>query len=204
MAASWRYLAIREELRRRLTDGTYSVGQTLPSQPDLAREFGVSTMTMRQALAGLIDEGWLAVSQGRRTVVADATQRKPRVLVVDDEAPVRDVLRATVEHLGYQVDEAADGYEALDRVAERSYDYIFLDLRMPGMDGITVLRRLHEIRGMARIIVVTGFVDDLLQFDPERDWPVTIIPKPFRLDQIRSVLAPQPIGRPAAARADFR
>jgi CheY-like chemotaxis protein len=204
VAASWRYLAIREELRRRLTDGTYSIGQTLPSQPDLAREFGVSTMTMRQALAGLIDEGWLAVSQGRRTVVADITQRKPRVLVVDDEAPVREVLRATVEHLGYQVDEASDGYEALDRVAERSYDYIFLDLRMPGLDGITVLRRLHEIRGMARIIVVTGFVDDLLQLDPERDWPVTIIPKPFRLDQIRSVLAPQPIGRSTPARANLR
>ena len=204
MAASWRYLAIREELRRRLAEGTYSVGQTLPSQPDLAREFGVSTMTMRQALAGLVDEGWLDVSQGRRTVVADATQRKPRVLVVDDEAPVREVLRAAVEHLGYLVDEAADGYAALDRVAERSYDYIFLDLRMPHLDGFTVLRRLQEIGCLARLIVVTGFVDDLLELDPERDWPVTIVPKPFRLDQIRSVLAPQPTGRTAPAQVSAR
>lgn len=202
MPASWRYLAIREELRRRLSDGSYQVGQTLPSQPDLAREFGVSTMTMRQALAGLIDEGWLAVSQGRRTVVTDAANRQPRVLVVDDEAPVREILATTVERLGYRVDEAADGQEALDKVAERSYDYVFLDLRMPRVDGITVLRRLHEIGGPVRIIVVTGFVDDLLQLDPERDWPITVIPKPFRLDQIRSILPAVPAPQATPARAE--
>lgn len=200
MAASWRYLEIREELRRRLTDGTYPIGHTLPSQPDLAREFNVSTMTMRQALAGLIDEGWLEVSQGRRTVVADVSSRKPRVLVVDDEASVREILRTTIERLGFACDEAGDGQEALDHVGRHLYDFIFLDLRMPQVDGLTVLRHLQDIRGLSRIIVVTGFVDDLLQLDPERDWPITIIPKPFRLEQIRAVLAPIQPPQPASAR----
>lgn len=195
MTTHWRYLEIREDFRRRLSDGTYRVGQTLPSQPDLAREFGVSTMTMRQALAGLIDEGWLEVSQGRRTIVADIADRKPRALVADDEGPVRELLRTAIERFGFLVDEAANGQEALDWTAERSYDYVFLDLRMPRVDGVAVLRHLHSIGSTARIVVVTGFPDDLLRLDPERDWPVTVIPKPFRLEHIRAVLTPAaPVG----------
>lgn len=198
VAGNWRYLEIREELRRRLTSGEYRLGQTLPSQPDLAREFGVSTMTMRQALAGLIDEGWLEVSQGRRTIVADLSARQPRVLVVDDEPSVREILRTAIEQLGYAVDEARDGQVALDQVADSSYDYVFLDLRMPRVDGIAVLRRLREMGSQARVVVVTGFVDDLLQLDPERDWPITVIPKPFRLDQVRAIFAPATV-RPGQA-----
>ncbi len=124
-----------------------------------------------------------------------------RVLIVEDEPSTRSGLTELVRTWGFTTDAAADGQEALDRVAERPYDHVFLDLRMPRVDGITVLRRLQEIGGMTRIVIVTGFVDDLLHLDPERDWPITVIPKPFRLEQVRTVLAPIHAPQPATVRA---
>ncbi|HQN40140.1 MAG TPA: response regulator, partial [Thermoanaerobaculia bacterium] len=66
------------------------------------------------------------------------------VLVVDDEKAIRDSLRMILEFEDYRVDEAADGDAALRRVAERLPDAVLLDIKMPGLDGLAVLRMLRE------------------------------------------------------------
>lgn len=81
----------------------------------------------------------------------------PRVLVVDDEADVRHVLRVALEGWGYQVDEAASGEEAISRLATRRYDLLLLDLRMPGMDGVAVMERVRLSRPHLPIIILTGY-----------------------------------------------
>jgi DNA-binding response OmpR family regulator len=69
--------------------------------------------------------------------------RSPRVLVVDDEAAIRDIVRRYLTAEGFEVAEAADGREALDRLGSLEPDLVVLDVLMPGMDGLEVLRRVR-------------------------------------------------------------
>jgi len=68
----------------------------------------------------------------------------PSILVVEDEATIREVLRRYLEREGFRVTEAQDGYEALDAVAEAAPDLIILDLMLPGIDGLTITRHLRQ------------------------------------------------------------
>src|SRR4051794_16683384 len=65
---------------------------------------------------------------------------RPRVLVVDDEASIRDLLAKTLALAEYDVDVAADGRSAIERMRLYPYDLLITDLRMPGVDGLTVIR----------------------------------------------------------------
>jgi two-component system, OmpR family, KDP operon response regulator KdpE len=71
-------------------------------------------------------------------------QIKPSVLVVDDELQIRRLLRVCLEGNGYRVVEAVNGQEALTEVAQRRPDLVVLDLGLPDMDGVSVLKRLRE------------------------------------------------------------
>lgn len=68
-----------------------------------------------------------------------------RILVVDDEHTIREVVRRYLEHAGFTVDEAMDGQGALDAVAAQVPDLIVLDLMLPGIDGLQVMRRLKQV-----------------------------------------------------------
>jgi DNA-binding response OmpR family regulator len=84
------------------------------------------------------------------------------ILVVDDEATIREVIRRYLERDGFSVREAADGYAALDALAEITPDLIILDLMLPGIDGLTLTRQIHthkrptERRGRIPIIMLTA------------------------------------------------
>ncbi len=69
---------------------------------------------------------------------------KYRILVADDEAEIRDFLRLYLEKDGYEVLEASDGMEALEKVKKESPDLLILDIMMPGLDGYRVLRNIRE------------------------------------------------------------
>jgi DNA-binding response OmpR family regulator len=92
--------------------------------------------------------------------VSKATAAVPfpeaRVLIVDDEPGVRSVLSRFLNLLGYCADEAACGQEALDMLERALYDVIVLDIRMPGMDGVEVMQRVHQKRPDLPTILLTG------------------------------------------------
>jgi two-component system NtrC family sensor kinase len=79
-------------------------------------------------------------------------------LVVDDEAMIRTVLQMVVSELGYEVDEAADGDEALQCLARRSYDVVLCDLLMPGMQGDELFRicRQENPQAASRFVFLSG------------------------------------------------
>ena len=79
------------------------------------------------------------------------------VLVIDDDASVRDAFELILDDLGYQVRLAEDGLKGVDSVKEMRPDLIFLDLKMPNMNGIEVLHKLHELDDSLKIYVVTAF-----------------------------------------------
>src|SRR5260370_16435525 len=85
------------------------------------------------------------------------SDRRRRVLIVDDEANQRSAVSRMVERWGFAIDTAADGQEALDKLPVFEPHAIVTDVMMPGMDGMELLRRLHEIPAPPPVIVPTPF-----------------------------------------------
>jgi two-component system phosphate regulon response regulator PhoB len=111
---------------------------------------------------------------------------RPTILVVEDEAPLLTLLRYNLEKQGFQVDEAADGQEALMRVAEAPPDLVLLDWMLPAMSGLEVcrqLRRRPDTRDLP-IIMVTARTEDqdaVRALDTGAD---DYIAKPFVMDAL--------------------
>ncbi|MBD3403768.1 response regulator [candidate division GN15 bacterium] len=81
----------------------------------------------------------------------------PNILVVEDKDSMRTMLTQTLSEEGYRVDTAEDGRKALDLVANKSYDLVLTDLRMPKLDGLQVLNGIKEIDADAAVIVMTAY-----------------------------------------------
>jgi CheY-like chemotaxis protein len=82
---------------------------------------------------------------------------EPSILVVDDDVDTCRNLSDILTDLGYQVDVAHDGPAALEKVMEKVYDIALLDLKMPGMDGLTLYREIKKLRAGTVAIVVTAY-----------------------------------------------
>jgi two-component system nitrogen regulation response regulator NtrX len=106
------------------------------------------------------------------------------VLVVDDEAAIRDSLRMILEYEGYRVDEAAGGAQALARVADRAPDAVLLDVKMPEMDGLAVLEAFRE-RGYAMpVLVISGHADVAMAVDATRRGAYDFFEKPLERERV--------------------
>jgi two-component system, NtrC family, nitrogen regulation response regulator NtrX len=81
---------------------------------------------------------------------------KPRILVIDDEASIRDSLRMILEYEGYDVLTAATGEDGISQAEREAPDLVFLDVKMPGMDGIEVLQRLRHLVEVTPVVVISG------------------------------------------------
>ena len=103
------------------------------------------------------------------------------ILVVDDESPIRDLVRAILEIDGHDVVEAADGPAALEAVAAKNPDLLVLDIMMPGMSGLDVLRSLRREHSGAElpIILLTAASDDDTTWAGWTAGASVFLPKPF-------------------------
>ena len=81
---------------------------------------------------------------------------KSRILVIDDEAEIRKSLRMILEYEGYEVLEASSGADGLALAERETPDLVFLDVKMPGMDGLEVLQRIHALRETLPVVVISG------------------------------------------------
>ncbi len=83
---------------------------------------------------------------------------KPRILVVDDEENIRDMLKRHFRFIGYEVECAANGKEALDFMNKKRFEVVISDINMPDMDGIELLRAIKHSAPMTHCIMITGYV----------------------------------------------
>ncbi|MGI8334708.1 response regulator transcription factor [Actinomadura scrupuli] len=114
----------------------------------------------------------------------DPPDRRARILVVDDEPAVRESLTSSLTFEGYEVVEASDGVEALERVAEAEPDLVVLDVLMPRMDGLTTCRRLRTGGSMLPVLMLTArdmVGDRVTGLDAGAD---DYLVKPFELDEL--------------------
>jgi CheY-like chemotaxis protein len=87
-----------------------------------------------------------------------SSQSKGRILICDDEGGIRDILARLVRREGYEAVEAANGMAALATVRQQAPDVLFLDVRMPGLDGIEVLRQVRQLAPHLPIVLITTSV----------------------------------------------
>jgi CheY-like chemotaxis protein len=111
-----------------------------------------------------------------------------RILVVDDEPSAREVIRESVCLLGYQVEEASDGMEALERFRDGRHDVVITDLSMPRMDGIELTHELHKVDPMVPVLMLTGRSSLDLKAMAWSRGVVEYLSKPFRLSSLESTL----------------
>jgi len=114
---------------------------------------------------------------------------RPRVLVVDDEASIRDLLAKTLALAEYDVDVAPDGRSALERMRMYPYDLLIADLKMPGMDGLTVIREAKRYKGDLPVIIITGFSTEQSAIEAVNLGVAGYLTKPFRVPQVLAAAA---------------
>jgi len=109
---------------------------------------------------------------------------KSRILVVDDEAAIRDSLKMTLEYEGYEFLSAATGQEGLALIERESPDLVLLDVKMPGMDGLEVLDRIRAINDALPVVVVSGHGTISTAVEATKKGAFDFIEKPFASDRV--------------------
>jgi CheY-like chemotaxis protein len=114
--------------------------------------------------------------------------RKEAILVVEDEAIMRDSLVDWFSSAGHTVDAADDGDEALEAYKLEDYDAMIIDLKLPGRDGLDVLAEVRRRNPKARVVIVTAYPSYETAVEAMRRGATDYLPKPFELERLESSL----------------
>lgn len=106
------------------------------------------------------------------------------ILVVDDEAVIRDGLQRVLEGDRFEVETCRSGHNAIERLQEKDYGLIITDLKMPGMNGIEVLKAVKALQPDIPVIMITGYATVDTAVEAMKNGAVDFIAKPFTPDQI--------------------
>jgi excisionase family DNA binding protein len=126
-----------------------------------------------------------------------AASERSRILVVDDESSIRDLLvKALALEERYDVDTASDGRSALERLRLYPYDLLIADLKMPGIDGLSVIREAKRLKPELPVIIITGYSTETAAIEAVNLGVSGYLTKPFRVPQVLTKVA-KAIGEPA-------
>lgn len=114
--------------------------------------------------------------------------RQTRILVVDDEESMREVLTIMLHDEGYQVEAVSDGLQAFNRLQEQDFDLVISDMKMPRLDGMELLQRIKEQCPDTVVIMITAFSSTEDAVLAMRQGAYDYITKPFKNDEIRLIV----------------
>jgi DNA-binding NtrC family response regulator len=106
------------------------------------------------------------------------------ILIVDDEKNLRWSLRIGLEQHGHHVDEATTGEECLDMLRERPRDLVFLDVRLPGRDGMDILQDVRRLYGNTIVVMMSAYGEEGSRSDALQRGAYYFLPKPFELSHV--------------------
>jgi DNA-binding response OmpR family regulator len=108
-----------------------------------------------------------------------------RILYVDDDADLRGIVKDQLTQLGYALDEAEDGADAIDKLEKGNYDLMLLDINMPVKSGIDVLKFIKDKELKCKVIMLTGRVGFAVATESLRLGADDYITKPFNIDYLQ-------------------
>jgi len=117
-------------------------------------------------------------------IIEEVLHEKTLILVVDDKFSDRETLKTILEDKGYRVATAKDGTEAIEMVKSKHYDIIFLDVILPGMDGVETFERVKGIDPEVTVIMMTGYTAEDLVRKAVSEGAYTCIYKPFDMEKL--------------------
>ncbi|WP_379970687.1 response regulator [Ectobacillus sp. sgz5001026] len=114
-----------------------------------------------------------------------------KILIVDDQYGIRILLNEVFQKEGYQTFQAANGFQAIDIVVNDKPDLIVLDMKIPGMDGIEILKRVKQIDKSIKVILMTAYGElDMIQ-EAKKLGALMHFAKPFDIDELRQAVREQ-------------
>ena len=141
-------------------------------------------------------DAWLEGQRVRGPRAGTAATRGPspgsersRVLVVDDEASIREMLAKALALADYAVETVPDGRTAIDRLRTGTYDLLITDLRMPGIDGLAVIREARRMRENLPVVIITGYSSEASAIEAIDLGVSGYLTKPFRVPKVLAVTA---------------
>ncbi|MBZ5642298.1 MAG: sigma-54 dependent transcriptional regulator, partial [Acidobacteriia bacterium] len=121
--------------------------------------------------------------------IPTAIKTKARILIVDDELVVRDSLGKWFEEEGYRVETATTARDALLKLPVQRWDVALVDIKMPGMDGLELQRKIREVDAEILIIIMTGYASVETAVQALKDGAYDYITKPFDVDELRLIVS---------------
>ena len=121
-------------------------------------------------------------------VIEKVYKGKTLILVVDDMFNDRETLKTILEDKGYRVTTAGDGTETIDIVKSKHHDIIFLDVRLPGMNGIETFEHVKEIDPEVAVIMMTGYTEEDLLRKAVSEGAYTCVHKPFNMENLVEIV----------------
>ena len=114
--------------------------------------------------------------------------RTANILVVDDNSSLSRSMSLVLERKGYTVTMARDGPEAIQRVRERPFDILFIDIKMPGLNGVQTHKWIKKIRPETVAMMMTAYAVEELVKEALRNCAYTCLSKPLDMDQVLSLV----------------
>ncbi|OGQ85609.1 MAG: histidine kinase [Deltaproteobacteria bacterium RIFOXYD12_FULL_56_24] len=111
-----------------------------------------------------------------------------RLLVVDDEPIVGKRLHQVFTKIGFEIETYTDSASALAAIAERTFDVVVTDLKMEGIDGIEVLKRVRRQNPATQVIIITGYASPDTAELAQQEGVFAFLAKPFRLDELKQMI----------------
>lgn len=113
---------------------------------------------------------------------------KKRVIVIDDEKNIRMTLEKALSGAGYEVDTAMNGENGIQKLKEKEYPVVLLDMRLPGIDGIEVLKRINSLDYKTKVIMITGYGNVETAVETMKLGAVDYLRKPFKPGEIKEIV----------------
>ncbi len=142
-------------------------------------------------------DAWLSSQQPRGAVPVRRPDRpsqtrgssRPRVLILDDDASICDLVAKTLAFAEYDVDIAPDGGSALEHMRLYPYNLLIAELKLPDIDGLTVIREAKRYKADLPVIIITGFSTESSAIEAVNLGVASYLTKPFRVTQLLAAAA---------------
>jgi len=113
-----------------------------------------------------------------------SVEKAANILVIDDDETICSLFKDTLEEAGHAVITVSESSKGLELVKERDYDLVFLDLKMPEMDGVELFRQIKAVKPKLPVTIITGYPDSDLMARALAHGPLGVMSKPFRESDI--------------------